>query len=206
MRERSLVCHTIHYHPSVLQAWLTSLQVKYVDEGDGDEGKQGIQEEGVISEMKGGKWEGQRKKGGEREREKRKFYGSQMKKGAESPTVFPSRSMLHVGGRGGGGSSPECRNAACSQLDEQLHLLLSQSDERLHQSRFCPLSFLSRSLPLSLPLLPDKLPATLNLSTQGYTECTCELSMIPKRKFLPELAEVASKMHQPHRLLFASIS
>lgn len=119
-------------------------------------------------------------RGREGERE-RKFYGSQMKKGAESPTVFPSRSMLHVGGRSSSGSSPECRNAACSQLDEQLHLLLSQSDERLHQSRLCPLSFLSPSL--SLPLLPDKLPATLNLSTRGYTECTCELSMIQKEKF-----------------------
>lgn len=155
---------------------------EYVDEGDGDGGKQGIQEEGVISEMKGRKWEGLRKREGERER---KFYGSQMKKGAESPKVFPNRSMLHVGGRRSSGSSPECRNAACSQLDEQLHLLLSQSDERLHQSRLCPLSFLSRSLALSLsrPLLPDKLPATLNLSTQGYTECTCELSMIQKEKF-----------------------
>lgn len=133
---------------------------------------------------------------GERER---KFYGSQMKKGAGSPTVFPNRSMLHVGGRRSSGSSPECRNAACSQLDEQLHLLLSQSDERLHQSWLCPLSFLSRSLPLSLPLLPDKLPATLNLSTQGYTECTCELSVIQKKKkILPELKKVASKMHQPH--------
>lgn len=42
---------------------------------------------------------------------------------------------------------------------------------------------LSLSPSLSLPLLPDKLPATLNLSTQGYTECTCELSMIQKEKF-----------------------
>lgn len=76
MRERDLVCHNIHYHPSVLKAWLTSLQVKYVDERDGDGGKQRIQEEGVISEVKGGKWEGQRKKGGEREREKGSFMAA----------------------------------------------------------------------------------------------------------------------------------
>lgn len=49
---------------------------EYVDEGDGDGGKQGIQEEGVISEMKGGKWEGLRKKGGGREREKGSFMAA----------------------------------------------------------------------------------------------------------------------------------
>lgn len=45
--------HTIHHHPSVLKTWLTSLRVKYVDGEDKGGGQRGIQEEGVISEMKG---------------------------------------------------------------------------------------------------------------------------------------------------------
>lgn len=66
-RKRDFVCHTIHHHPSVLKAWLTSLPVKYV-EGDRG-GQQGIQEEGVISEMKGGKGRSSGiKRGGEREK------------------------------------------------------------------------------------------------------------------------------------------
>lgn len=78
-RERNSVGRAIHHDPSFFKAWLTALQVKYVkyvDVRDGGAGggraAGGAREgkEGAISEMKGGKGEGQGKKEGGRERKK----------------------------------------------------------------------------------------------------------------------------------------